>query len=290
MKDTRFGVEIEMTGITRQRACRVIQSIVGGTVEHTGTYYDTWTCIAEDGRKWKTMYDGSIYTSGNRLTSCEVVTPILTYANDMNTLQEVVRALRKAGAVVNNSCGLHIHVDGSSHTPKTLRNMINIVNRRCELFYQALGVPAGRKYKWCKPLNENFIKEVNEKRPRDFQTIEDAWYEESSYQSRDTHYNQSRYHFLNLHAYFHGHGTLEFRCFNSTLHAGEVRAYVAFVLALNDSALNVRTVSTKIPEVHNGKQEMKNFLRSIGLGTDEFKNCIEHLTKGFISEAQRQTA
>ena len=290
MKNTNFGVEIEMTGITRQKACRVIQGIVGGTVEHTGTYYDAWTCIAEDGRKWKTMYDGSIYMTGNRLTSCEMVTPILTYANDIDTLQNVVRALRKAGAVVNESCGLHIHVDGSAHNAKTLRNLINIVNRRNELFYQALAVPASRKYRWCKPMNRNFISELNEKRPRNSNEIEDMWYKESPHESRTYHYNQTRYHFLNLHAYFHGHGTLEFRCFNSTLHAGEVRAYVAFVLALNDSALNVRTVSTKIPEVCNGKQEMKNFLRSIGLGTDEFKNCVEHLTKGFTDEAQRHTA
>lgn len=290
MKDTRFGVEIEMTGITRQRAARVIQTVVGGTVTHTGTYYDAWECFAPDGRRWKAMYDGSIMTTGNSLTSCEVVTPILTYAEDMDTLQEVVRALRKAGAKVNASCGLHIHVDGSAHNAKTLRNMINIVNRRNELLYQALAVPYSRRCRWCKPMNQDFMKELNEKKPKSLRTIEDDWYAECPYEDRSRHYNPSRYHFLNLHAYFHGHGTLEFRCFNSTLHAGEVRAYVALVLAMNDSALNVKYVNTEVPEVKKGKQEMVRFLRSIGLGTDEFKNCIEHLTKGFTDEAQRQTA
>lgn len=289
MKDTKFGIEIEMTGITRQKACRVIAELVNGTVEHTGSYYDVWTCTMPDGRKWKAMYDGSIATSSNRLTSCEVVSPILTYNNDMNTLQEVVRALRKAGAYVNYSCGLHIHVDGSAHTPKTLRNLVNIVNRRNELFYQALSVSENRKHRWCKPMEANFMKELNEKKPKTFREIEDEWYAES-YNDRDYHYNNTRYHFLNLHSYFHGHGTVEFRCFNSTLHAGEVRAYVAFVLAVNNSAIKVRYVNTNVPEIKNGKREMTEFLKSIGLGTEEFKNCIDHLTKGFSNEAQRQTA
>ncbi len=36
----------------------------------------------------------------------------MTYA-DLETLQEVVRAVRKAGAKVDASCGIHIHVDAA---------------------------------------------------------------------------------------------------------------------------------------------------------------------------------
>ena len=31
----------------------------------------------------------------------------------MKKLQEVIRTLRRAGAVVNESCGMHVHVDAS---------------------------------------------------------------------------------------------------------------------------------------------------------------------------------
>ena len=52
-----------------------------------------------------------------------MVTPILTYA-DMETLQEMIRRLRKAGAKSDSTrgCGVHIHIGAKGHTPQTLRN------------------------------------------------------------------------------------------------------------------------------------------------------------------------
>ena len=38
-----------------------------------------------------------------------------------------MRELRRGGARVNDSCGIHIHVDASRHDPKTLRNIVNIM-------------------------------------------------------------------------------------------------------------------------------------------------------------------
>ena len=52
------------------------------------------------------MYDGSIYTqkkvndekvAATKEYSVELVSPILTYKEDIETLQEIVRKLRKAG-------------------------------------------------------------------------------------------------------------------------------------------------------------------------------------------------
>ena len=56
----------------------------------------------------------------------EVVSPILTY-EDMEDLQELVRQLRHKGAIVNNSCGIHVHVGAERFTPQTLRNIVNII-------------------------------------------------------------------------------------------------------------------------------------------------------------------
>ena len=39
----------------------------------------------------------------------------------------MIRALRHAGAVVNESCGMHVHVDASRHTPRSLRNALSIM-------------------------------------------------------------------------------------------------------------------------------------------------------------------
>jgi hypothetical protein len=49
---------------------------------------------------------------------------------------------------------------------------------------------------------------------------------------------------VNLHNIWY-RGTVEFRWFNSTLHAGKVKAYVQFVLALAAKAIKARSASAK---------------------------------------------
>ena len=118
-KTTRFGIEIEMTGISRGDAAKAAQTVLGGELLYGGSYYDTYELKTFDGRTWKFTYDGSIRCetktrgikqSASRLYSVELVSPILTYGADIESLQEVVRALRKAGAFTNSSCGIHIHL------------------------------------------------------------------------------------------------------------------------------------------------------------------------------------
>lgn len=37
IKNRRFGIEIEMTGITRCSAAKAIRDVLGGTIEHENT-------------------------------------------------------------------------------------------------------------------------------------------------------------------------------------------------------------------------------------------------------------
>ena len=61
-------------------------------------------------------------------------------------------------------------------------------------------------------------------KPKTLAQIESIWYE--GYRGRRSqHYHDSRYHFLNLHSFFHGNHTVELRGFNGTLHAGKIRAH-----------------------------------------------------------------
>ena len=104
MLRTRFGIEIEFTGITRNEAVQVAADHLGGTIIHTDDYYDTKEITTPDGRVWKIMKDSSIscqkklrhqkvVTTGNY--SVELVSPILTYREDIKTLQELVHKLER---------------------------------------------------------------------------------------------------------------------------------------------------------------------------------------------------
>jgi hypothetical protein len=138
LKNQNFGIEIEMTGITRSTAAKVIAGYFHTDATHVGGCYDAYSVRDNDGRMWKIMRDASVRCenrsgqNASSLYSVEFVTPICNY-DDIETIQELVRKLRGAGARVNLSCGFHCHIDASRHTPKTLRNIVNIMAAKEDL-------------------------------------------------------------------------------------------------------------------------------------------------------------
>lgn len=286
MLNARFGIEIEFTGITRRKASEVVAKFFNTEVREVGTYYDTKEVRQADGRKWKVMYDGSIrcqkkvngrIESADRYYSVELVSPILTYKEDIENLQQLVRELRHAGAFANSSCGIHIHLDGAPHTVQSLRNFINIIASKNDLFYKALQIEESRM-RYCKKMDDSLVKRINKSKPKTMEQLANIWYA-GYWGDRNQHYHDSRYHFLNLHSFFTGHHTVELRGFNSELHAGKIRSYIVLALALNHQALSQKQASSKKPQVENEKFAMRTYLNRIGFIGDDYKNCREHLTK-----------
>jgi hypothetical protein len=292
MKTQHFGIEIELTGITRSKAASLMATFFGTERKyHEGGAYDTY--IAEDGqgRKWKAMNDSSLYPEkkvGGRTVEAstnyrtEVVSPILSY-DDIPSLQELIRTLRRAGAFANSSCGIHIHVGAERFTPKTLRNLVNVFYSKEDLIYRALSIDPGREHRYCRKTNAQFLKELNKKRPATMAKFADLWYMEAPY-GRNMHYNSSRYHGLNLHATF-TKGTVEFRLFNGTLHAGEIKAYIQFCLAMTHQALTQKKASARKTETDNEKYAFRCWMLRLGLIGDEFKTCRHHLLKNLTGNA-----
>ena len=96
----------------------------------------------------------------------------------------------------------------------------------------------------------------------------------------------NRYHGLNLNSLFF-RGTLEFRYFNGTLHAGEVKAYVQLVLAIAAKALCSKAASSKRREFNpaTAKYDFRVVLLHLGLIGEEFKTARLHLTKKLAGSA-----
>ena len=284
MRTQRFGIEIEMTGITREKAAEAIAEYFGTESFYLGTYYKTYGAKDRQGRTWKATYDSSIIAqkkSGGRTVQaadeykCEIVSPILTYG-DMADLQEVVRRLRHSGAFVNSQCGIHIHVDASRYTPQTLRNLVNIIASKEDILYKALRIDPAR-LRWCKKTNEKLIETINRRKPQTMEALKDIWYAGST-RGRDEHYNDTRYHGLNLHSTF-TKGTVEFRLFNSTTHAGEIKAYIQFCLAVSHQALTQKKASARKTVTDNEKYAFRCWMLRLGLSGDEFKTCRLHFLK-----------
>ena len=215
MKKQTVGVEVEMNNITREKAAKVAAEFFGteryqSTSSRNG--YCAWSAWDRSGREWKFQKDVSI--AGPDSEKCEMVTPILTYA-DMETLQELIRHLRKAGAKsdATRGCGVHIHIGAKGHTPQTLRNLANIMASHEDLLVSALNLDRNRINRYCRTVDPRFLEQLNRRKPTTMAALADIWYRsQNADYCRSQHYNDSRYRMLNLHATF-TKGTVEFRLF-----------------------------------------------------------------------------
>lgn len=273
MQEQTFGVEVEMTHITRKDAAQVIAEYLGGRVHYAGGVYDTYEVIDGD-RVWKLMRDGSIHDDYDHQT--EFVTPVCHW-EDIETVQEIIRRLRKAGAREDPSCGIHVHVGAQAHTAKTLRNLVNIVNAKEDLLTQALAISADRRDHWCAPVNQEFLARLNKQKPKTTDELAELWYDDRDWRYRaHQHYDHTRYHLLNLHAFWQK-GTVEFRAFNSTLHAGKIKAYIQLCLAINWQALTASSASPRPTVTDNPAYTFRCWLLRLGFIGDEFKTARTHL-------------
>ena len=296
MKKQTIGVEVEMNSITRQAAAKLAAEFFGtGRWEdtaHRNGYY-TWSAWDAAGREWKFQRDVSIQGPDSEKT--ELVTPILRY-EDIETLQELIRRLRHAGAKSDASrgCGVHIHIGANGHTPQTLRNLANIMASHEDLLSNALNLDSRRIRQYCRTVDPSFLRTVNRRKPQTMAALADIWYtsQGASY-GRNQHYNDSRYHMLNLHATF-TKGTVEFRLFQFNeptaerkggLHAGQLKSYIQLCLALSQLAKDVRTASPKPQQNENPKYAMRTWLLRLGFIGDEFKTARDLLTRRLDGDA-----
>ena len=259
------------------------------TAQHSNSSrtYDPWEVTDNDGKVWRFVKDASIrpecrergrLVSASDLYKVEMNSPKLEYS-EMGKLQEVVRALRHAGAIVNSSCGMHVHVDASNHTAQSLKNALSIMYSKEDILFKALKVNESRVYRWCKKVDEDKLKKIR-KLPSGagMRQMQELWYSDTS-ESPQYHYNETRYYALNLHSVFY-RGTLEWRCFESTLHAGEVRANITLALAISAQAINQKkTVMRKTEISENPAFTFRTFLLRLGLIGPEFKNVRKNLLK-----------
>ena len=295
MKNQTIGVEVEMNNIKRSKAAKIAADFFGtdryeNTASRNGYY--TWSAWDGEGREWKFQRDVSI--SGPDDEKCEMVTPILTYG-DIETLQELCRQLRHAGAKSDASrgCGVHIHIGANGHTPQTLRNLANIMASHESLIAEALKLDRYRMDRYCRTVNPNFLQAVNRKKPKTMSQLADIWYtsQGASY-GRTQHYNDSRYHMLNYHATF-TKGTIEFRLFQfdeptaerkGGIHAGQLKSYIQLCLALSQMAKDVRTASPKEQQKENPKYAMRTWLLRLGFIGDEFATARDFLTRNLSGD------
>ena len=228
----KFGVELELYGLNQAEATAVLNA-AGITCYNESYNHQTRTW-------WKAVSDASIVDHNGRshydnAKTCEIVSPILSGTDGLETVRKVCRALTAAGGKVNKSTGLHVHIDARGFSPRVLATLAFRYAKHETVIDSFM--PASRR------ANENnfcqsMIRNANYYR-NDIITASDANAFARAFP------RQSK---LNFHAYLR-HGTVEFRHHSGSLNAEKVSNWIKFCHAFVQTSINMSTVA--IPSVNN---------------------------------------
>lgn len=196
-----FGVEIEAYNCTRERLARELRA-AGISVQVEG-YNHT-----DHADHWKLVTDSSLH--GNN--TFELVSPILHGEAGIDELEKVCWVLELCDVKVNDTCGLHIHMDAHDFTMDTWRNLA-VTYKRLEPVIDAFMPRSRRDNHYCKGLSG-----ISETAIRRAQTITDL----------RRAFRNDRYHKVNLEAYAR-HCTVEFRQHGGSTNFTKMSAWIHFL-------------------------------------------------------------
>ena len=280
MMNRTFGCELEYEGISQAEAAKTVAEVTGGTTRYVGGSYGTWEVTMPDGRKWKVVSDGSLCG-----TSSETVTPVMTVA-DLDTLQKVVRALRRKGAKANSRTGLHVHVGAADFTAENVKNLVKTFYKQETLILKAAGTLPARIAQYTQTTDHGFVDKICRMRNPTMDGINRAWF--GTFTPHPYHYEHHRYHALNLNNLWNEKRTIEYRFFNGSTHAGEVKTAVQLAILIALRAKSAKASSARNPRPYNeasAKYDLRVFLLRLGANGDLFKTMRFHLCKNLPGSA-----
>ena len=196
-----FGVEIEAYNCTRERLARELNA-AGIRVQVEG-YNHT-----DHADHWKLVTDSSL--SGNN--TFELVSPILHGESGLEELEKVCWVLELCDVKVNDSCGLHVHMEAAEFDLQTWKNLI-ITYKRLEGVIDNFMPRSRRNNRYCKGLSA--ITEASINRAANIGQLRAA-------------FQNNRYHKINLEAYAR-HRTVEFRQHGGSTNFTKMSAWIHFL-------------------------------------------------------------
>lgn len=203
--------------------------------------------------KWRLKYDASVQGGG------ELVSPPLDFDDpeQRGQVTKAVQALQDAECRPDRRAGIHVHIEAkhADGTPMDGKQLAAV----CRFFYKfedalyriassgwASIRPGARSY--AKPIPDAVAQRIM--KVRTVQELSNVWdgltHSGRSISGGGPAYRREldRYYALNFRAFF-THGTIEFRCFNSSTNPRRVQAYIALCMAIVEDARNGYSRSVK---------------------------------------------
>ena len=258
--ERKFGIEMEIVGISKEVALRSLQA-VGVQAVDAGYTHTVMEC-------WKIVSDSSVQGG------FEVVSPVLSGTSGLETVRTVAQALADAGATANRSCGLHVHVDAHGMTLDNLRSIVTrYAAHEAEIDSFMPRSRRGDENFYCASLHNL----VSSRAFREADTVEKL-----------VRAQRSRYHKVNLHSYLR-YGTVEFRQHSGTVQATKICNWLCLLLAFVDQCCATAAVVTEQP-VHGRQGELLEMLRQGAVSVEAMQSrwsWTAHTARAAITRLRR---
>ena len=169
---------------------------------HESRTYDPWEVMDREGKAWRFVYDASIRGSrrlglqqvptGDGVYKVEMNSPKLEYS-ELGKLRKLSAHSAAPARWSMRAAGMHVHVDASRHTPRSLKNALSIMYSKEDILFKALNVNERRVERWCQKVREPMLEKIR-KLPANttMERLKREWYEGSD--ESDEHYNWTRYY------------------------------------------------------------------------------------------------
>ncbi len=207
----RFGVEVEFTGISRARAAEAIKA-AGHDARVEGYNHTTRKHV-------KIVSDASVTGSASDRGGEAVLPPVAGEAG-LAMVADVLNALRDAGARVDRSCGLHVHIDTKGLTGEGVARLAEALWAAQPMLRAFVTASRASQY-YCSPTARGTVDRFAE-------AVRGGYYSPNRGESSE------RYAAVNVLAYGR-HGTIECRLHGGSLNAAKVTAWIKMLLAIRST-------------------------------------------------------
>lgn len=144
----KYGLEMEMTGITRKRAAELAAEQFGTTAAYSFEG-DRYSVVDTRGRIWTVLpcpgvraerWQNNKMVGANQLYQVKVSTPLL-YESDFETVEKILGRLETGGAVINESTDMAVKLGmaGLNSPERFENNLANIYESKGTLLQKAIG-------------------------------------------------------------------------------------------------------------------------------------------------------
>ncbi len=239
-----------------------VRRLVGVEVECLIPHIDAldtpsfWTSTNDGSINSEEGYDGiemvSYPASGDLLL--ESIDNLMSWSNDI-------------GAIVNRSCGLHVHFNSLDLTARQVAH-VGIVYRYFEEILKGMMPNSRQSSNWCKdfPIPKKQLRHITEE-----SELIEMYYDYMDSQPSADKYNDARYCGLNIHSRYY-HGSLEFRLHSGTINKTKILNWIQILNRIIDMAIDLERYTGDEYDKWIGKSPLTNMSSTFGVELCDYIN------------------